>query len=214
MMINILLIVSIITVIIIGSKNFKADEFEATELQVIEPKEKEEAIYKDVSKEHEKYDLVMWATEKELIEPDESGNFNPDEAMKEQDLAKIMVNYFPTIKEKLNITNEMSKEEKIDAYYHLLQEENISLDGIENENVRGEAVIKGIVAKTIMDLVSEEEIRYQSHAIELLTTNEIWPEVENFIEATDESITKLEVVETFKKMEEKGLVDVVNKTEE
>ena len=39
-MINILLIVSIITVIIIGSKNFKADEFEATELQVLEPKEK------------------------------------------------------------------------------------------------------------------------------------------------------------------------------
>lgn len=198
---------------ITGGKNLKEDDFKTSELEVIQPNEKEEVIYKDVLKEHEKYDVVMWATEKELIEPDESGNFNPEEAIKEQDFARIIVNYFPSIKEKLNSTNEMSKEEKLNAYYQLLQEENISLDGIENKHAREEAVIKGMVAKAIMELVSEEEVRYQSHAIELLTVNEIWPAVENFIEATDESITKLEVIETFKKMEEKGLIDVVKKTE-
>ncbi len=208
MILNIIILVMIIIVVIIGSNKFKLDETGINEVKSDTQIEKQEVVYKDISQSDEKYNTVMWATEKELVQPDENGNFNPDQLLTEAEFAQMVVHYFPSLKANVTVEKNDNPEEHNNMVYNVLKDNDVSLDGMDNPDVQAEPVIKGVVAKTVMNLVSDENIRYQSHAIELLVNNNIWTDVENYIEATDEEITKYELVETFKKMEENNLVEV------
>lgn len=209
---NILILIMIIAVVIIGSKKFNLDQKVSESVPVennsVEEEKEKEITYKDIAESDEKYQIIMWATEKGLVQPDENGNFNPDQVSTEAEFAQMVVYYFPSLKANVMVEKSDNPEEHNNMVYNVLKDNDVTLDGMDNPDVQAEPVIKGVVAKTLMNLVSDENIRYQSHAIELLVNNNIWTEVENYIEATDEEITKYELVETFKKMEENNLVEV------
>lgn len=106
-------------------------------------------LFKDVSPNHYAFDAIKWAKQFEVIGGYEDGTFKPNQAVSEQQFARILAHYFDLeeIDDELEKFTEVEKAS--DTTYNTLAAYGVPLNGYFHNTIRGQAVTRGIVAQAI-----------------------------------------------------------------
>ncbi|MEK4423788.1 S-layer homology domain-containing protein [Solibacillus sp. FSL K6-1523] len=106
-------------------------------------------LFKDVPTHHYAYDAIKWAYDFDIIGGYPDGTFRPNQPVTEQQFAKILVTYFDLepVSEELNKFTK--REIASDHYYNTLAAYQTPLNGYFDNDIRGRAVSRGVVAQAI-----------------------------------------------------------------
>lgn len=107
------------------------------------------ALFKDVPTNHYAYDAISWAYDFEIIGGYPDGTFRPNQAVTEQQFAKILVTYFDLEIVPEELDKFTKKETATDSYYNTLAAYQVPLNGYFQNDIRERAVTRGVVAQAI-----------------------------------------------------------------
>lgn len=109
-------------------------------------------LFKDVPKDHFAYDAIKWAKEYDIVSGFKDGTFKPNQAVTEQQFAKLLVNYFDLGEESQELTKYTPAASASDELYHTLAAYSVPMNGYFSNTIRSKAVKRGVVAQAITHL--------------------------------------------------------------
>ena len=106
-------------------------------------------LFKDVQNDHFAYDAIKWAKEFDVVSGFSDGTFKPNQAMTEQQFAKLLVNYFDLEDVAQEIDKYTPDASASDELYQTLAAYSVPINGYFSNTIRSKPVKRGVVAQAI-----------------------------------------------------------------
>ncbi|MEY9977703.1 S-layer homology domain-containing protein [Lysinibacillus sp. RC79] len=112
------------------------------------------AGFKDVPEDHYAYEAIMWAEEYDIVNGYEDGTFKPNAIITEQQLAKLLANFYELESPYDELKKQTSAANWSDEYYNRLASYGVPLNGYIDNTIRAASVKRGVVAQAITHLAN------------------------------------------------------------
>lgn len=168
------------------------------------------AAFKDVNKNHYAYDSIQWAYDVELVGGFPDGTFRPNQPITEQQFGQILVKFFELEPTSNKLTKYTTKALASDPFYNTLAAYKVPLNGYFDNNIRGQAIKRGVVAQALTHVLDGQATLKDS--IQFLLDHHItsgqYPQYENtdlikFFGSSNQ-LTRAQVVTLFHNLQRKS----------